>query len=334
MARPCIELNKENGSLEEIEQLMKSTGTQEGFLRLQAISYLYRGYDRKEFSKQLKRSDKTLTNWIKRFNSEGISGLLDKARSGRPRNMERDYFELEATSYLSDTTATLVKFHGYLTCELNVELSYSTCWRYTKESGYSLQTPRRLNSQSSPELQEQFIKELNELIEKEIPIFFCDEVGIEGDPRPCKSWFLKGTKLRVKNDELHVRQSVIGAVNHASGEFFSLVVPYTNTEVFQTFLDEFSLDFNTLENPVYLVLDNASWHHTKKLNWYGILPIYLPPYSPELNPIERLWKVLKDRYFRNWYSRDEDVLTDRICEGLLSFYKNQDEVASICAWNF
>jgi transposase len=47
---------------------------------------------------------------------------------------------------------------------------------------------------------------------------------------------------------------------------------------------------------IYLVLDNASWHKTKKLNWYHIEPLYLPPYSPDFNPIERLWQHLKSNY--------------------------------------
>ncbi len=46
-----------------------------------------------------------------------------------------------------------------------------------------------------------------------------------------------------------------------------------------------------------MVQDNASWHKAKGLNRWTILPIYLPPYSPDLNPIEILWKVIKDRLF-------------------------------------
>jgi transposase len=40
---------------------------------------------------------------------------------------------------------------------------------------------------------------------------------------------------------------------------------------------------------VILVLDNASWHKAKSLNWHHIEPVYLPPYSPDFNPIERFW---------------------------------------------
>ncbi len=45
--------------------------------------------------------------------------------------------------------------------------------------------------------------------------------------------------------------------------------------------------------PVHLVLDNASWHKSKRLIWHHIEPIYLPPYSLDFNPIEKIWQYLK-----------------------------------------
>ncbi|MCC6881209.1 MAG: transposase, partial [Verrucomicrobiales bacterium] len=45
--------------------------------------------------------------------------------------------------------------------------------------------------------------------------------------------------------------------------------------------------------PIWLVVDNASWHHSKALDWHHIKPLHLPPYSPDFNPIERLWQHLR-----------------------------------------
>jgi transposase len=57
-----------------------------------------------------------------------------------------------------------------------------------------------------------------------------------------------------------------------------------------------------------LILDNASWHKRKSLNWHFFEPLYLPPYSPDLNPIERLWLVMKANWFANIRCKDRQKL--------------------------
>lgn len=88
----------------------------------------------------------------------------------------------------------------------------------------------------------------------------------------------------------HVRQNVVGAVSPETGQLVSLIVPHCDTEVFQLFLDVMASEVPKKRNKkVILVLDNASWHKAKSLNWHHIEPVYLPPYSPDFNPIERFW---------------------------------------------
>ena len=73
----------------------------------------------------------------------------------------------------------------------------------------------------------------------------------------------------------------------------SLIVPHCDTEVFQVFLDTMAAEVPEREGKrVLLVLDNAKWHKTKRLTWHHIVPVFLPPYSPDLNPIERFWQHL------------------------------------------
>jgi transposase len=87
---------------------------------------------------------------------------------------------------------------------------------------------------------------------------------------------------------------VYGAVEPATGEGFFLELPQLNTINFQIFLDEFAHHYQDTLNVV--LLDNGSCHKAKSL----VIPdnvvcLFLPPYSPELNPIERLWQDLKNR---------------------------------------
>ncbi|MCB0320336.1 MAG: transposase [Bdellovibrionales bacterium] len=132
-------------------------------------------------------------------------------------------------------------------------------------------------------------------------------------------------------DGYHLRQSVIGAVQPQSGILEALAVPHTDTGVFQIFLDQLAKRTESTKKRIVLVLDNASWHHATGLNWHHIEPLYLPAYSPDLNPIERLWLVLKNWFFTNWFTRDPNKLLDRVCEALKSFIESPAQISSICS---
>jgi len=72
----------------------------------------------------------------------------------------------------------------------------------------------------------------------------------------------------------------------------------------------------TGEKQIYLELNNASWHKSKILNWHHIRPLYLPPYSPDYNPIERLWQHLKSNYLAGYLTRKGEELCQRLFDSL------------------
>jgi transposase len=84
-----------------------------------------------------------------------------------------------------------------------------------------------------------------------------------------------------------------GAVEPTTGASFFLELPGLNTALFQRWLDHFAQAFSASFN--LLVLDNGAFHKAHALQWPAhVVPGFLPPYSPELNPIARLWRDLKD----------------------------------------
>jgi transposase len=87
---------------------------------------------------------------------------------------------------------------------------------------------------------------------------------------------------------------VYGAVEPTTGESFFLELPYLNSTNFQIFLNEFSRGYQETLNIV--LMDNGSCHTAKSLMIPdNVVCLFLPPYSPELNPIERLWRDVKDQ---------------------------------------
>jgi transposase len=337
VARRLKDLNRENATLEELEAAMNCARTQEDYKRLVVIEYLYRGYSRSLVEELTKFAPSTVRKLISLFNSRGIDGIVTKPRPGRPRKMSRSEFDKKVTPLLESpqehgfSFMTVVKLHGHLTSELEYELSYSSVLRYVHTAGFSLKVPRRSHPDQDQERRKEFVEELNqELIREDTEVWFSDETGIDGDPRTGRAWFKKGSKPTVPYEGCHLRQSVIGAVQPQNGAFEALAVPYTDADVFQIFLNQFAQRTAGSSKRIILVIDNASWHHATKLNWHHIIPMYLPAYSPDLNPIERIWLVIKNRFFTNWFTRDPDKLLARVCEALKSLIEAPAEVSSIC----
>ena len=81
-----------------------------------------------------------------------------------------------------------------------------------------------------------------------------------------------------------------------------------------------------------LVLDRATWHTTKKLKKFTNLTLLpLPPASPELNPTEQVWQVLRDRYLANRCYKDYDDIVEACCEAWNGFTDVPSNVKNLCS---
>ncbi|BBJ23996.1 hypothetical protein W01_19230 [Candidatus Nitrotoga sp. AM1P] len=88
------------------------------------------------------------------------------------------------------------------------------------------------------------------------------------------------------------------AVEVKSGELDSLILPYVNTACMQLFLDEVGARHPS--DKIVMVLDGTGWHASRLLKLpqsMKLLP--LPPYAPELNPVEHVWDELREKHFHN-----------------------------------
>ena len=108
-----------------------------------------------------------------------------------------------------------------------------------------------------------------------------------------------------------------GAVAPTSGASFFLELPYLNSRAFQVWLDGFAATFPESLN--LLVLDNGAGHKAKALRWpSNVVAVFLPPYSPELNPMERLWRDLKDK-LADISAQTIEALSDAVCSVIQNY---------------
>ncbi len=101
-----------------------------------------------------------------------------------------------------------------------------------------------------------------------------------------------------------------GFVNPKTGETLWYLIPRVNTKWLNKVYEQFAQDvgISSEEKKVLLFEDNAGWHSSKKVEIpEGIIVDYLPPYSPELQPAERLWKVVDEPLVNQDFETIEEI---------------------------
>lgn len=162
-------------------------------------------------------------------------------------------------------------------------------------------------------------------------MMFMDEArfGRISDTRYC--WCPKPFRPVCYSMVSHEYTYAYATVSVMDGKVDSLILPHVNGDCMQIFLDEISVRYP--DNRMIMVLDGAGWHRNESL----VVPdniqlLKLPPYSPELNPVEHLWDDLREKSFHNVVFNSIDALEDHLEEALRNMENDQDRIRSIVAW--
>jgi transposase len=150
-------------------------------------------------------------------------------------------------------------------------------------------------------------------------LFFQDESRFGLFTRNGKALTAKGVKPICTFQQRFENLYLYGAFSPITGDSFLLELPNCNTENFQVFLDEFSKEYINIYN--IIVLDNGAFHKAKSLKIPpNIGLVFLPPYSPELNPAENMWAQYK-RAFSNLFCESLQKVSEFITEFTASLSK-------------
>jgi putative transposase len=146
---------------------------------------------------------------------------------------------------------------------------------------------------------------------------FQDEAGFGRINKPKDRWCFPGLRPSVPCHHIREYRYAYGVAEPLTGESFFLVLPYANTVCMNMFLNELSSRFP--EDRIILVCDGAAWHTTKTLNIPPNIRLsFLPPATPEMNPIKQIWKELRKIGFRNEVFKTLNDVVDRLCEAIRS----------------
>jgi hypothetical protein len=123
------------------------------------------------------------------------------------------------------------------------------------------------------------------------------------------------------------------AVDPLDGGFASLILPRANLETTGMFLKHLGGSFP--EETVLLFMDRAGWHSSRRLEIPDNVRLdFLPPYSPQLNPVEHVWKRIRQNGFSNRLHADMDAVQNTLCDALREMHASPQTVKSFAGFDW
>ena len=162
---------------------------------------------------------------------------------------------------------------------------------------------------------------------------FADEArfGRMNRPRPC--WAPPSVRPKVAAQLIREYIYLYGAVCPKDGTCVYLIMPTSHTACFQVFLDALSRRF--ARQDILLVLEGAPNHRSSQLFIpKNITLLFLPPYSPELNPKENLWDEIREKIFKNYALKSMAEVHEKLEEAILYVDRNPKLVKSMTSFPY
>lgn len=188
---------------------------------------------------------------------------------------------------------------------------------------------RKTSSKKLPERLDSIVK----IALKPIKLFFQDESRFGRISQALRCWSPVGKRPVVPSQMVREYTYAYGAVCPQDGSFISLVLPDMRTECLTVFLAEMSRRYP--EHHLVVVLDGAASHRSKMLEVPEHMTLLcLPPYSPELNPQESVWKELKPEGFYNRVFETMGAVENQLVKVLRQFEQQTERLKQLTAWQW
>jgi hypothetical protein len=162
---------------------------------------------------------------------------------------------------------------------------------------------------------------------------FQDEARCGRMSRPLACWAPLGIRPEVKTQMGREYEYAFGAVAPRTGQLDSLILPRCDTEMMQLFLEEVSQRHR--DRHILMFMDQAAWHTTKKLKIPDNLTLdFLPARSPQCNPQEPVWKVLRRDVLGNRHFNSLEEVSLALAEGLHALENNRPFLQGLCGFDW
>lgn len=159
-------------------------------------------------------------------------------------------------------------------------------------------------------------------------VFFEDEGRFGRISREMYCWVKKDMVPSVARQMIREYIYAYSAIAPATGDCFSMIAPFCNTESMNCFLSLLANQYSNYR--IVLLLDKAGWHISQNIRLPdNLVLIHLPPYSPELNPVELLWREIRRKNFHNKIFNSLDDVENTLSAALAHYHKNTNKIKQL-----
>lgn len=300
--------------------------------RMRMVLLSSRGYPVARIAEIFECDAATVRHWLARFEAEGVAGLRDRPRSGRPRKADAAAREMLRRQVETPPTEagylfgswTVVTLMGDLANRFGLHLSPATVRRVLLALEFRWRRPKHALPKD-PEAARKMWALCERVLRapREAVVLCVDECDLHLVPVLRAMWMRRGQQARVPTPGTNRKRSVFGALDWATGHWHYAVYERKRTVEFLAFLEQVTRAYPG--RPVLLVLDNASIHTAGAVQaWLAEHPwvqlLFLPTYSGhEQNPVEKVWWRLKGHVAANRLHGSIDALAAAVHEFFASF---------------
>lgn len=166
-----------------------------------------------------------------------------------------------------------------------------------------------------------------------IRLYFQDEAQFGRINTLQKCWCLKGVIPTAPQQVIREFTFVFTAACPETGKTCSLILPRADTETMNLFL--LTLSEQQSDERIIVCMDRAGWHTTQQLVLpENIIVWFLPPYSPELNPVELIWRELRAKYFNNKLFNTLDEVDSHLMFAITDFTADKERLKKLTKINY
>jgi len=290
-----------------------------------------RGYTVQQIEEVHNTSKVTVYKWFDRFDEQGPQGLYDEPRSGRPPKVD-DTVKETLEGALGDaptsqgynfTIWTVALLREHVKEKLKVRVCHDTVRRTLHALGFRWRRPRWAVEREDPQATA-LMTAIAQAIWKadaQTMALVQDETKFRALPPLRRMWMRKGQQRRVPTPEQNPSFYSYGALDIESGTWFDGFFEKANSDITITYLKALLDAFP--KKHILLIWDQAKYHTSHKVeNWIDqqnrLTVLLLPKYSPELNPVEHIWRVVKQ-----WIAANLTRALDTLQSAYRTFFGEQ-----------
>ena len=343
----------------ELRRLARREPDRRAAMRLLAIAHALDGFSRAEAARLAGMERQALRDAVRRHNAEGPDGLHDRPRSGRPEGLTPGQQQAALKAWVGAPRPGPGAGQGervapgrYLRpCRAGLRRALqrmghvaaaAPAWALAPENQAAASPGQRGRAVGSGALDRSRnglgskLAEVDAAHPNERLQLWCeDEARIGQKGRTCHRWYQRGVRPPGLADKRFESLYLLAACRRpGTDEAFALALPQATTTAMSVLLAAFAAQLTPGTHAV-LILDQAGWHGSGRLvvpENVTLLP--LPAYSPELNPVERVWLYLRERFLSHRVLDDYAAVLDAACDAWNALVAETGRLASLTAYPY